>query len=237
MPRPWASEVEVGESGWRLDAKGELRWADWFVGGYSPVSLGDVWVYSTRQGEGAALETCERVLAAGWVGEAWVARVRSECVGHPGADSERSVIVTAEGLSPDIGEMTTGIGPVRVLATHGVYLPRALRAGLRWAWGQRLITPLAEMAVEGTAEVVGEVAVTVPAGSFVAMLVRGEICSRVVMHAATVPAIEHRQLDDAWVVRGLGLVRHCSVGAAGQDCVKELCKYRVRGAPDGSAMR
>lgn len=237
MARSWASEVDVAEVGWRLDASGELRWEegdDGAAGGYSPASAGDFWMYSTRQGEGAAIETCERVVSAAWVGDAWVARLRSEHVGNPAADSERSLIVTVEGVSPDIGEMTTGIGPVRVLSTHGVFLPRAPRPGQRWSWGQRLTTPLAEMEVEGTGEAVGEVAVKVPAGRFVAMLVRGESYSRVTMHAPKgAPAIEHRQQDEGWVVRGLGLVRHCSLGATGQGCVKELHRYAVRGAPIG----
>lgn len=235
MPRPWATEVELDDDGgWRLDAGGELRRTEAWEVGYFSAAAGDWWGYSTRQGEGAAIETCERVVSAGWVGEAWVARVRSEHAGAPAANSERSMIVTVDGVSPDIGEMQTAIGPVRVLATHGVFLPRRLVAGLRWAWGQRLHTPLATMVVEGTAEAVGEQAVIVPAGRFKAMLVRGEIYSRVTMHEPRGAAvIEHRQRDEALHVRGLGLVRHRSVGAQGQDLVKELVKYSVRGAPGG----
>jgi hypothetical protein len=168
------------------------------------------------------------------VGEAWVARVRSEHAGNPAADSERSLIVTADGVSPDIGEMSTAIGPVRVLATHGVFLPRWLPAGRTWRWGQQLCTPLATMVVEGTAEAVGEQEVSVPAGRFRAMLVRGEIYSRVTMHEPKGAAvIEHRQRDEGLHVRGLGLVRHRTVGAQAQDLGKELVKFSVRGAPGG----
>ncbi|MBK9755424.1 MAG: hypothetical protein IPO88_18330 [Nannocystis sp.] len=236
MPRPHACEVDVEEAGWRLEADGELRRFE--AAGYAPATAGDWWFYATRQGPGPELRSWERVVSARWQGEDWVARVRSEHVDNPAANSERSMVVTPAGVSPDIGVMDTAIGPVRTLATQGVFLPRQLTPGSRWRWQQRLGSPLAMIEVEGTGEAIAEETVVVPAGRFTAMLVRGEICSRVTMHEpAGAPVIEHRQRDEGHHVRGLGLVAHRTLGASGQELVKLLLEYSVRGSPAASCSR
>jgi len=91
---------------------------------------------------------------------------------------------------------------------------------------------MATLEVTGSAEVVAVERVTVPAGSFAAMRVHGEVFSR--MHLRTPagsPPLESVQHDASHWVRGLGLVQSISLGPPEQQRTKSLVVYKVRGAP------
>ncbi len=232
MTRAHASEVEIaGPVGWRLVVEDRRVWVEREAGGgYQPAALGDWWRYVNEQRGGPTSESLDRVVAAAAVGERWVARVRSENPAWPAADSERDLVIGPEGVLADIGEMTTASGTMRTLASRGVFLPHAPRPGSKWTYAQTIAGPGVTIEVEGAAEAVGEVQVAVPAGVYTAMLVRGEVVSRVVT-AAPAGTLEQRQLDESHFVRGLGLVRHVSVMASGHRIERTLHAYGVRGAP------
>jgi hypothetical protein len=249
--RARASEVEVVEhSPWRLVIVGALVLvccdpatrpaavveAPAEDPGFAPASVGDAWTYRTGQTSPGLVmpgaTTTDRIVAGAREGGRFVGRVVSEDAGNPAANSERGLIVTPAGVSPDIGTMTTAIGPVTTLRSSGVFLPAQLPAGLRWTWTQTLESPISTMEVRGSAEVIGPEQVTVPAGSFAAVRVRSEVRNHVVTRGGTVPPIEHVQRDDSWYVRGLGLVKAVTT-TTGYSAEKVLVAYQVQGAPVG----
>ena len=229
----YASEVDLDAPGdWQLVTEGgrvEVVHVA-IQAGFMPATPGDVWDYCTTQPGQPPLHSRDRVLAARQQGDRWIARMCGEVPEYPAALSERDLVLTAAGVSPDIGTMTSAAGPVHTISTRGLYLPRTLPVGLRWAWSQQLEMSLATMEVTGTGEVVAIEQVTVPAGSFEAVLVYGEILSHVLLRSpAGSPPIESVQRDVSYWVRGLGLVRSVSVGPPEQR-EKMLVGYDVRGA-------
>jgi len=230
-----ASEVDLDlQSDWQLVTDGariEVVQAS-APAGFMPATPGDVWEYRSTQPDSPPLHSRERVLAGPQRGDLWIARVCSEIDEYAAALSERDLVISAAGVLPDIGVMTSAAGPVHTRATSGLYLPRALPVGLRWTWGQQLEMPTATLEVTGSAEVVAVERVTVPAGSFAAMRVHGEVFSR--MHLRTPagsPPLESVQRDASHWVRGLGLVQSSSLGPPEQQRTKSLVAYAVRGAP------
>jgi hypothetical protein len=201
--------------------------------GFAPATVGDSWTYRTTQSSpGLAMPgaTSTDTIASGDKG---VFRLVTTDAGNPGANNERSLIITPAGVSPDIGVMTTSIGPVKTVKTSGVYLPTDLTPGLRWSWTQAIDSPISTMDVAGSAEVVGTQQVTVPAGTFEAVKIRSETKNHVVTKGGQIPAMDHVQHDESWYVRGLGLVRNVTRTAAGYSADKVLIQYSVQGAPVG----
>ncbi len=207
--------------------------------GFAPTTIGDTWTYQTGQtSPGVAMPgatSTDRIASGAQEGTRWVGRLVTEDAGNKAANSERSLIVTAAGVSPDIGTMTTSIGPVTTRTTSGVYLPTELTPGLRWSWTQALESPISTMEVAGSAEVIGTQRVTVPAGTFEAVVVRSEVKNHVVSKGGTIPPIDHVQRDESWYVRGLGLVKNVTQAGAGYRADKVLVRYSVHGAPSGQA--
>ena len=233
----YASEVDLDVQGdWQLVTDGarvEVVQAP-VLAGFMPATPGDVWEYRSTQQGTPPLYSRERIVSASQRGGLWVARMCSEVDELAAALSERDLVIAAAGVLPDIGTMTSGSGPVYTRETRGLYLPHALPVGLRWTWAQQLEMPGATLEVTGAAEVVAIERVTVPAGSFEAVCVRGEIFSRVHLSSpAGSPPIESVQRDSSHWVRGLGLVRSISLGPPDQQRVKLLVAYDVRGAPPG----
>lgn len=252
MGRVHPSEVEVSvDSPWRLVMIGALVLVTCDPAtvpaqtgaetaarqGFAPATVGDSWTYRTTQSApGLAMPgatTTDRIASGGQDGGRWVGRMVTEDAGNPAANSERSLIITPAGVSPDIGTMTTSIGPVTTVKTSGVFLPTDLTPGLRWAWTQSIDSPISTMEVRGSAEVVGTRTVTVPAGTFEAVVVRSEVKNHVVTKGGQVPPIEHVQRDESFYVRGLGLVKNGTLAGAGYSAEKVLLKYSVTGAPVG----
>ncbi len=230
-----ASEVDLdAQDDWQLVTDGarvEVVQAP-ARAGFMPATPGDVWEYlSTQQGT-PEMHSRERVLAASQRGGLWIARMRSEIDEFAAALSERDLVIAAAGVLPDIGVMTSAAGLVHTRETHGLWLPSALPVGHRWTWGQRLEMPTATLEVTGSAEVVAIERVTVPAGSFEAVRVHGEVFTR--MHLTSPPGsppLESVQRDASHWVRGLGLVQNISLGPPDQQRSKSLVAYDVRGAP------
>ena len=263
MGRVHASEVEVDASSpWRLVIVGALVFvacdppaptearqagqaqrsdavAAAALPGFAPNTIGDTWTYQTSQtSPGVAMPgatSTDRIVSGAQEGTRWVGRLITEDAGNKAANSERSLILTAAGVSPDIGTMTTSIGPVTTSKSSGVYLPTELTPGLRWAWTQALESPISTMEVAGSAEVIGTQRVTVPAGTFEAVVVRSEVKNHVVSKGGTIPPIDHVQRDESWYVRGLGLVKNVTQTDAGYRADKLLVRYSVHGAPTGPA--
>jgi hypothetical protein len=243
---PSEVEVEVGSS-WRLVIVGALVLVTCDPGasadasvqlpGYAPNTVGDTWTYRTSQvAPGLAMPgatSTDRIVSGASAGSRWVGRLSSEDAANPGANSERSLIFEAGAVSPDIGTMTTSIGPVTTSKTGGVYLPAELTAGLRWSWTQTIDSPISTMEVVGSAEVVGATKVTVPAGTFEAVMVRSEVKNHMVSKTGTTPPIDHVQRDESYYVRGLGLVKNVTRAGAGYSAEKVLVRYSVQGAPAG----
>ncbi len=232
-----ASEVDLDvQGGWQLVVDGgRIEVVHAVAGpGYMPASPGDRWQYATTQAGCEVLVSHDVVVRGAWLGDVWVARVRSEVVGVPGASSERDLTITPAGVSPAIGTMISGTGPVHTRASHGLFLPAVLTVGMRWDWGQELEAAtmgITAMTVTGSAEVVAIERVTVPAGTFMAVRVHGQSVSRVHLREPVGAApLESRQEDVGHWVRGLGLVRHESLGAPESRRVKQLVAHDVRGA-------
>jgi len=231
----YASEVDLDTQGdWQLVTDGtriEVVQA-LALAGFMPATPGDVWEYRSTQEGAPPLHSRERVLSASQRGGLWIARVRSEIDELAAALSERDLVICAAGVLPEIGTMTSAAGPVHTRETHGLYLPHALPVGLRWTWAQQLEMPGATLEVTGAAEVMAVERVTVPAGSFEAVRVHGEIFSRMHLRSpARSPPLESVQRDSSHWVRGLGLVRTISLGPPDQRRAKLLVAYDVRGAP------
>jgi hypothetical protein len=238
MVRPRASDVEVhGQTTWRLVAVGAMvlvRCDPARAGpGFSPMTVGDTWTYRTTQQASVPMPgatATERVVSTTQDGARRVARIVSEDASNPQAGSERSQVVTAAGVLPDVGTMTTAIGPVTTVRSEGVFLPAELTPGLRWTYAQELDSPISTMSVTGAGEVVGIESVRVPAGRFEAVRVRSEVRNHVVVKDGAVPPIDHVQRDECWYVRGLGLVRSVTE-SEGYRAEKLLVAFAVRGAP------
>ena len=249
--RPSEVEVDVG-SPWRLVIVGALVLVTCDPGaapaeadasaqvrspGYAPNTVGDTWTYRTSQvAPGLVMPgatSTDRIVSGAPAGARWIGRMVSEDAANPGANSERSLILEAGAVSPDIGTMTTTIGPVTTVRSSGVYLPVDLTPGLRWSWTQTIDSPISTMDVAGSAEVVGAAKVTVPAGTFEAVMVRSEVVNHVVSKTGTIPPIDHVQRDESWYVRGLGLVKNVTRAGAGYSAEKVLVRYSVQGAPVG----
>jgi len=254
MGRVHASEVEVDVSSpWRLMIVGALVFVACdppraveakqtaeqeakltaALPGFAPTTIGDTWTYRTSQASpGLAMPgatSTDRIASGAQDGARWVGRIVSEDAVNKAANSERSLIVTAAGVSPDIGTMTTSIGPVTTSRTSGVYLPTELTPGLRWSWTQALDSPISTMEVVGSAEVIGAQRVTVPAGTFDAVVVRSEVKNHVISKGGAIPPIDHVQRDESWYVRGLGLVKSVTRAGADYRAEKELIRYSVHG--------
>lgn len=250
MARPRGSTTDIEASGtWQLHLVGALA----IVAcdqrpsepasrehPYAPAHVGDEWVYTTGQMSPGmqdlpGSESIERIVSVFEHGERLVARVRSESPGNPGASSERDLVIDRLGVSPEIGTMTTAIGPVTARVVEGIYLPRALTAGMSWNWRQEIDTPLSMMVVEARCEVVGPTQVGTPAGQFSAVHVRCAMVNqmRAVTKDVPLPASEHRQTEDSYYVRGIGLVRSVTASDQGYTSEKVLVGYTIAGAPAG----
>lgn len=246
MARPRGSTTDIEATGtWQLHLVGALAIVacdqrptepSSFVHPYAPAQVGDEWVYSTGQMSPGmqdlrGTESIERIMSVFHHGERLVARVRSESPGNPGAGSERDLVIDGLGVSPEIGTMTTAIGPVTARVVEGVYLPRELTAGMAWNWRQEIDTPMSSMRVEARCEVVGPTQVGTPAGQFAAVHVRCALHNHMSVAAkdSPVPPAEHTQTEDNYYVRGIGLVRSMTTGAAGYASEKVLLRYKVAG--------
>ena len=220
--------TELGEAGeWRMELDGALvavgRASADAGHPFVPVGVGDAWVYAVSQSTGVTSEASEAIVAVRRDGERTIARVRGVSAGGV---SERDLVIDRRGVSPDIGAMTTASGVVETIAADGVYLPKVLTPGCAWRWRQSLAMPGSTVEVEGAGEALGEVEVTVPAGVFVAVHVRGAARSR--MKAATGP-LEVVQTDDNFYVRGVGLVRSVTATGHGYVSEKVLLRWSVGG--------
>lgn len=251
MGKPRGSTTEIEATGtWQLHLIGALAivacdqrppaMAVGLAHPYAPASVGDEWVYTTGQAYPGApklpgAETIDRIVGVFEHGERLVARVRTESPGNPGADHERDLVVVPLGVTPEIGTMTSAVGPVTTRVTDGVFLPRELTAGMAWNWRQEIDTPMSTMQVEARCQVIGPEQVWTPAGQFSAVHVRCVLHNRmtVTMKDSPVPPTEHTQTDDSYYVRGLGLVRVATASGQGYTSEKLLLRYRVAGAPAG----
>lgn len=247
-PRGSTTEIEA-TGGWQLHLVGALAIVACDQRPHEPVSLqhpfapahvGDEWVYATGQrypgmAELPGSRSIDRIVSLLERGDRLVARVRSESPGNPDAGSERDLVIVGFGVSPEIGTMTTTIGPVTTRVAEGVFLPRELTAGMSWNWRQEIDTPLSMMVVEARCEVVGPTQVGTPAGQFSAVHVRCAMVNqmRAVTKDVPLPASEHRQTEDSYYVRGIGLVRSVTASDQGYTSEKVLVGYTIAGAPAG----
>lgn len=220
--------TELGDAGaWRMELAGALVVVAWVDEGgahpFAPVGVGAAWVYAVSQASGPASEASEEIVAARRDGARTIARVRGVA---GGGVSERDLVIDRSGVRPDIGTMTSVAGPVVTRAAEGVYLPRALAPGRTWRWRQSLEMPSATIDVEGVGEALGEVAVAVPAGSFVAVHVRCAVRSR--MRTPT-GELEIVQAQDNFHARGVGLVRSVTAVAGGHASEKVLLRWTAGG--------
>ncbi|PCC70146.1 hypothetical protein SAMN02745121_03533 [Nannocystis exedens] len=126
--RSTTTELEPGP-GWQLIVTGALV----FVGcdpqtmssaahPYAPASVGDEWVYAIPQAHpGVQVPTTQpldRIVAAEQRGDRGVARVRSE---YFGGTSERDLVISPLGVTPELGSMTSAAGEVRARVAEGVW--------------------------------------------------------------------------------------------------------------------
>lgn len=231
--RSSTTEVEV-TGGWQLVTAGALVLVSCDptpsqAHPYAPASVGDTWVYAIPQSyPGAtmpATESVERIVRAERRGDRLVARVRSE---YFGSTSERDLVITPLGVSPDIGAMTTSVGDVTVRAAEGVFLPRELSPGMRWDWRQELDSSFSRMSVSGRCEVVGPAEFQ----GLPAVHVRCETRNRMIATAKDNPVqqLDHVQTEDNDYVRGIGLVRSVTTTPAGYRSEKLLVRWQVAGA-------
>jgi hypothetical protein len=234
--RSTTTEIEPG-MGWQLVVSGALV----FVGcdpqttspahPYAPASVGDEWVYSIPQTHpGVQMPTTQsidRIVAAERRGDRLVARVRSE---YFGASSERDMVITSLGVTPELGSMTSSAGEVTARVAEGVYLPRELSPGMSWTWRQELDTPVSSMSVSGRCSVIGHEAYR----GQTAVHVRCETHNRMSMTVKSSPAappVEHVQTEDNYYVRGIGLVRSVTTTPQGYRSEKVLVRWQIAGAP------
>ncbi|MDC0722010.1 hypothetical protein [Nannocystis bainbridge] len=237
--RSTTTEIEPGP-GWQLIVTGALVFVGCDVQSapppstehpYAPASVGDVWEYAMPQSHPAVqvptTRSTDRIVAAERRGERLVARVRSD---FQGGTSERDMVISQLGVTPEIGSMTSAAGEVTTRVAEGVYLPRELSPGMRWEWRQELDTPVSSMAVFGRCAVVGEDGFR----GQTAVHVRCETQTRMITTLKTgfaVPPVEHVQHEDNYYVRGLGLVRSVTTMAQGYRAEKLLIRWQVAGAP------
>lgn len=250
-PRGSTTEIEA-TGGWQLHLIGALAIVacDQRPSGeppglehpYAPASVGDEWVYTTGQSYPGiqalpGMTSIDRIVSVFRHGDRLVARVRSEAPGNPGANSERDLVITGLGVSPEIGTMQSAIGAVTTRVAEGVFLPRELTAGMSWNWRQEIDTPMSTMQVEALCEVVGPAPVATPAGQFSAVHVRCVLHNRMTMTLkdSPVPPSEHTQTEDSYYVRGIGLVRSATEANQGYSSEKLLVRYTVAGARGGAA--
>ena len=231
--RSTTTELEPGP-GWQLLITGALV----FVGcdpqatsqahPYAPASVGDEWVYAMPQAHPAApmptTQSIDRILAAEQRGDRLVARVRSEFFG---GTSERDLVISPLGVTPELGSMTSAVGEVKARVAEGVYLPRELSPGMRWDWRQELDTPVSSMSVVGRCAVVGHDSYR----GQTAVHVRCETHNRMITAVKAVPPVEHVQTEDNYYVRGIGLVRSVTTTPQGYRAEKLLVRWQIAGAP------
>jgi hypothetical protein len=198
---------------------------------YAPASVGDEWVYAIPQSHPAVkvptTQSIDRIVAAEQRGDRMVARVRSEFFG---SSSERDMVISPVGVTPELGSMTSAAGEVTARVAEGVYLPRELSPGMRWDWRQELDTPVSSMSVRGQCSVVGHDSYQ----GQTAVHVRCETHNRMITTVKTgheVPPIEHVQTEDNYYVRGIGLVRSVTTTPAGYRSEKLLVRWQIAGAP------
>lgn len=238
--RGMTTEIQAG-LGWQLIVSGALV----FVGcdpqatttapslahPYAPASVGDEWVYSIPQahpeGKLPTTESIDRVLAVEPRGDRLVARVRSEFVG---VSSERDLVISLAGVTPELGTMTSAVGEVRARVAEGVYLPRELAPGMRWDWRQELDTPVSSMAVVGRCAVVGHDSFHGHESVHVRCETHNHMTATV-KTGVTLPPTEHVQTEDNYYVRGIGLVRSVTTSTSGYRAEKLLVRWQIAGAP------
>lgn len=197
---------------------------------YAPASVGDEWVYAIPQSHPnvamPTTESVERIVAVEQRGDRLVARVRSEFFG---ASSERDLVIGPPGVTPEIGGMTSSVGDVNARVAEGVYLPRALTAGMQWDWRQEIDTPASTMAVAGRCAVIGAAEFR----GLPAVHVRCETKNHMTTAVQGAPpqTIDHVQTEDNYYVRGLGLVRSVTTTPQGYRSEKVLVRWQVAGGP------
>lgn len=233
-PRGSTTEVEGG-SGWHLVVSGALAYVacaaestPWHP--YAPASVGDTWTFSLVQESAAGTlpttETIDQIVAVARDGERLVARLRSDFVG---ASSERDLVISPLGVSPEVGAMTTPIGTMTTQTSEGVYLPRTLTSGMRWTWRQELDAPTSTSSVVGRCAVIGRETIA----GMAAVHVRCEMQSLMVArdNPAGLARAEYVQIEDNFYVWGIGLVRSVTTTPSGYRAEKLLLRYQVAGAP------
>ena len=180
---------------------------------YQPLHEGDTRVYETTQSGPMKLVTTstERILSVERGVDRVVARV-SDTQATGGMTSEHSTILTPLGISPDIGVMRFTGGTVSTLSTTGVYLPMELAlAHKKWSYTQ----VLSSSEVKADVEVVGIETVSVPAGEYQAVHMKGELMNG-----------QHVQHDDTWYARDVGLVKSVTATKAGYRAEKVLVTFK-----------
>jgi hypothetical protein len=214
----------------RVDGAGDAASADGgtvvvALGGlthpYQPLDEGTTWEYRTTQSlppiqaqgpPNLVTTSTERIVSVERGIDRVVARLSDTQKGG-GGSSERSVVLTPRGITPEIGEMQWAGGTIKTISTTGVYMPidlGAARAPQKWSYTQVLTTSNTSAELE----VVGKETVRVPAGEYEAVHVQ--------MDTKNGTFVQH---DDRWFARGVGLVRSASSGVRGYRVEKELVKF------------
>ncbi|MFY0538175.1 hypothetical protein [Nannocystis pusilla] len=134
--RSTTTELEPGP-GWQLLITGALVFVGCDVQAtapahhpYAPASVGDEWVYAMPQAHPAVqvptTQSIDRILAAEQRGDRLVARVRSEFFG---GTSERDLVISPLGVTPELGSMTSAVGEVKARVAEGCTCRASCRRG------------------------------------------------------------------------------------------------------------
>lgn len=185
---------------------------------YQPIHEGDTRTYQTTHSGTMALvsTSTERVVSVERGIDRVVARI-SDTQDTTSTTSEHSMILTPLGISPDIGMLRFTGGSVSTLSTTGVYLPMDLAlAHEKWSYTQ----VLGSSEVKADAEVVGIETVSVPAGEYQAVHVKGELMNG-----------RHTQHEHAWYARDVGLVKSVTATKTGYRAEMVLVSFKPGASP------
>ena len=146
----------------------------------------------------------------------WLSR-SSLSDGATGSVTERDLVLTHEGVSPDIGTMKTAFLTMKTVSTTGVYLPIDLGAEKRTWQCTQIMT---SSRVASDLESVGVESVRVPAGDYEAVHVKVTVRGNA----------GHVQNDDVFFARGVGLVKYVQSAKNGYRSERVLVRFE-RGTP------
>lgn len=206
-----AEAADAGDGG-AIDSGAMLGALGGLVHPYAPLEEGDTWDYRTTQSGGLNLVTTstERIVSVERGIDRVTARLSDTQKGG-GGSSEHSVILTPEGITPDIGVMRWSGGTIKTISTTGIYMPIDLETvHQKWRYTQVLSTSN----TSGELEVLGKETVRVPAGEYEAV--------RVQMDSKNGTFVQH---DDRWFARGVGLVKSVLTTPRGYRAEKVLLRF------------